>query len=46
VFDAWEKFERLTLHQLFADPGMNLESLTGAKDKRIRTIRIDRGTHG
>lgn len=46
VFDAWEKFERLTLNQLFKDPGLKLESLTGAKDKQIRTIRIARGTRG
>lgn len=30
VFDAWEKFERLTLDQLFKDPGLKLESLKGA----------------
>ncbi|MFF4641396.1 UvrD-helicase domain-containing protein [Streptomyces sp. NPDC001389] len=46
VFDAWEKFERLTLEQLFKDPGLKLESLEGARDRHIRTIRIDRGTRG
>ncbi|MFE6101788.1 UvrD-helicase domain-containing protein [Streptomyces laurentii] len=46
VFDAWEKFERLTLEQLFKDPGLKLESLTNARDRHIRTIRIDRGTRG
>ncbi|PWK75093.1 UvrD-like helicase family protein [Streptomyces sp. CG 926] len=46
VFDAWEKFERLTLDQLFKDPGLKLESLEGARDRHIRTIRIDRGTRG
>ncbi|MCJ0871526.1 UvrD-helicase domain-containing protein [Streptomyces sp. AP-93] len=46
VFDAWEKFERLTLDQLFKDPGLNLEALKGARDRNIRTIRIDRGTRG
>ncbi|WP_330460742.1 AAA family ATPase [Streptomyces sp. NBC_00820] len=46
VFDAWEKFERLTLDQLFKDPGLKLESLKRAKDPHIRTIRIDQGTRG
>ncbi|MGW7104007.1 UvrD-helicase domain-containing protein [Streptomyces sp. NPDC054838] len=46
VFDAWEKFERLTLDQLFKDPGLKLESLKNARDPHIRTIRIDRGTRG
>ncbi|MFD9207914.1 UvrD-helicase domain-containing protein [Streptomyces sioyaensis] len=47
VFDAWEKFERLTLDQLFKDPGLKLETLKSAKDRRhIRTIRIDQGTRG
>lgn len=46
MFDAWEKFERLTLDQLFKDPGLKLESLKGARDPHIRTIRIDRGTRG
>ncbi|GGR33234.1 UvrD-helicase domain-containing protein [Streptomyces roseolus] len=46
VFDAWEKFERLTLGQLFKDPGLKLESLKNARDPHIRTIRIDRGTRG
>ncbi|WP_200263022.1 UvrD-helicase domain-containing protein [Streptomyces sp. HSG2] len=46
VFDAWEKFERLSLKQLFKDPGLKLESLKNARDPHIRTIRIDRGTRG
>ncbi|MGW0960712.1 UvrD-helicase domain-containing protein [Streptomyces gelaticus] len=46
VFDAWEKFERLTLDQLFKDPGLKLESLKRARDPHIRTIRIDHGTRG
>ncbi|WP_328718449.1 AAA family ATPase [Streptomyces sp. NBC_00247] len=46
VFDAWEKFERLTLEQLFRDPGLKLESLKRARDPHIRTIRIDQGTRG
>ncbi|MBA9049217.1 MULTISPECIES: UvrD-helicase domain-containing protein [Streptomyces] len=40
VFDAWEKFKKLTLQQLFKDPGLKLESLTHARDPHIRTIRI------
>ncbi|MDX3779739.1 UvrD-helicase domain-containing protein [Streptomyces europaeiscabiei] len=46
VFDAWHKFETLTLDQLFKDQGLKLESLKGAKDKQIRTIRIDQGVRG
>ncbi|MFC4500211.1 MULTISPECIES: UvrD-helicase domain-containing protein [Streptomyces] len=46
VFDAWQKFERLTLDQLFKDPGLKLESLKQARDPHIRTIRIDQGTRG
>ncbi|KKD09752.1 UvrD-helicase domain-containing protein [Streptomyces sp. WM6386] len=46
VFAAWEKFERLTLDQLFKDPGLKLEALKQAKDPHIRTIRIDQGTRG
>ncbi|WP_461110273.1 UvrD-helicase domain-containing protein [Streptomyces calidiresistens] len=46
VLDAWEKFDRLTLEQLFADPGLKLEALKQARDPHIRTIRIDRGTRG
>ncbi|MFC9910170.1 UvrD-helicase domain-containing protein [Streptomyces sp. NPDC127197] len=46
VLDAWEKFNRLTLDQLFKDPGLKLESLTNAKDKQIRTIRIDQFWRG
>lgn len=46
MFDAWEKFERLTLDQLFKDPGLKLESLKRARDPHIRTIRIDQGTRG
>ncbi|GAA5609970.1 DNA helicase UvrD [Streptomyces platensis] len=46
VFDAWEKFQDLTLEQLFKDPGLKLESLKRARDPHIRTIRIDQGTRG
>ena len=46
VFSAWEKFERLTLDQLFKDPGLKLESLKQARDPHFRTIRIDQGTRG
>ncbi|MEV6804983.1 UvrD-helicase domain-containing protein [Streptomyces sp. NPDC051132] len=46
VLDAWEKFHRLTLDQLFKDPGLKLESLTNARDKQIRTIRIDQFWRG
>ncbi|MEU2156260.1 UvrD-helicase domain-containing protein [Streptomyces sp. NPDC019396] len=46
VLDAWEKFNRLTLDQLFKDPGLKLESLTNARDKQVRTIRIDQFWRG
>ncbi|MEU9062991.1 UvrD-helicase domain-containing protein [Streptomyces sp. NPDC048430] len=46
VFDAWEKFERLTLDQLFKDQGLKLETLKRARDPHIRTIRIDQSTRG
>ncbi|MER6348029.1 UvrD-helicase domain-containing protein [Streptomyces sp. NPDC001595] len=46
VLEAWEKFNRLSLDQLFKDPGLKLESLTNAKDKQIRTIRIDQFWRG
>lgn len=46
VFEAWKKFEALTADELRADPGLRLESLKGARDPKIRTIRIDRGTRG
>ncbi|WP_086770268.1 UvrD-helicase domain-containing protein [Streptomyces bobili] len=46
VLEAWEKFDRLTLDQLFKDPGLKLESLTHANDKQIRTIRIDQFWRG
>ncbi|MFE1951978.1 UvrD-helicase domain-containing protein [Streptomyces sp. NPDC059524] len=46
VFAAWEKFERLSLKQLFSDPGLNLEGLKQARDPHIRTIRIDKSTRG
>lgn len=46
VVDAWEKFSRLTLDQLFKDQGLKLESLKEAKDPQIRTIRIDQSTRG
>lgn len=46
VFDAREKFERLTLDQLFKDQGLKLETLKRARDPHIRTIRIDQSTRG
>ncbi|MFE9927190.1 UvrD-helicase domain-containing protein [Streptomyces sp. NPDC005774] len=46
VLDAWEKFDRLSLDQLFKDAGLKLESLTNPKDKQIRTIRIDQFWRG
>ncbi|MFF8904983.1 UvrD-helicase domain-containing protein [Streptomyces olivaceoviridis] len=46
VLDAWEKFGRLSLDQLFKDQGLKLESLTNARDKQIRTIRIDQFWRG
>jgi hypothetical protein len=46
VIEAWEKFDRLTLDQLFKDQGLKLESLTHAKDALIRTIRIDQFWRG
>ncbi|WP_052845227.1 UvrD-helicase domain-containing protein [Streptomyces sp. NRRL S-31] len=46
VLEAWEKFNQLTLDQLFRDQGLKLESLTNAKDKQIRTIRIDQFWRG
>ncbi|MFF1604233.1 UvrD-helicase domain-containing protein [Streptomyces mirabilis] len=46
VIDAWEKFNQLTLDQLFKDQGLKLESLTKAKDQQIRTIRIDQFWRG
>ncbi|MBY8845833.1 ATP-dependent helicase [Streptomyces sp. SP2-10] len=46
VLDAWEKFNRLTLDQVRKDKGLRLESLEKAKDKHIRTIRIDKFWRG
>ncbi len=46
VFEAWEKFQRLSLAELFKDPGLKLETLKGARDPHIRTIRIDLFTRG
>ncbi|WP_069815451.1 UvrD-helicase domain-containing protein [Streptomyces sp. TP-A0874] len=46
VFAAWEKFEHLTLDQLFKDPGLKLESLKRARDPHIRTIRVSQGVRG
>ncbi|MEV5986996.1 UvrD-helicase domain-containing protein [Streptomyces sp. NPDC052051] len=46
VLDAWEKFNRLTLDQLFKDQGLKLESLKNPADKQIRTIRIDQFWRG
>ncbi len=46
VFDTWEKFEQLTADQLRKDPGLKLESLKGAKDPKIRTVRIAQGIRG
>ncbi|MFJ9735988.1 UvrD-helicase domain-containing protein [Streptomyces sp. NPDC101171] len=46
VLDAWEKFSRLTLDQVRKDKGLRLEALEKAKDKHIRTIRIDKFWRG
>ncbi|MGW5095638.1 UvrD-helicase domain-containing protein [Streptomyces nodosus] len=46
VLDAWDKFDRLTLDQLFKDQGLKLESLKNAEDQQIRTIRIDQFWRG
>lgn len=40
VRKAMEKFQRLTIAELYADKGLHLESVHNARDPRMRTIRI------
>ncbi|WP_309052451.1 UvrD-helicase domain-containing protein [Streptomyces sp.] len=46
VNDAIQMFRRLTVPQLHASKGIHLEKLEGARDSRIRTIRITRFYRG
>ncbi|GAA2914077.1 ATP-dependent helicase [Streptosporangium fragile] len=46
VRKAMEKFQRLTIAELYADEGLHLESVTNARDPRMRTIRITLGWRG
>lgn len=46
VNDAIQMFRSLTVPQLHASKGMHLEKLEGARDPRIRTIRITRFYRG
>ncbi|MGY4924886.1 UvrD-helicase domain-containing protein [Streptomyces sp. 900105755] len=46
VNDAIQMFRGLTVPQLHASKGMHLEKLEGARDPRIRTIRITRFYRG
>ncbi|MEW2220789.1 UvrD-helicase domain-containing protein [Streptomyces sp. NPDC006990] len=46
VNDAIQRFRNLTVPQLHASKGMHLEKLEGARDPRIRTIRITRSYRG
>ncbi|MGY5052489.1 UvrD-helicase domain-containing protein [Streptomyces sp. 900105755] len=41
VRKAMEKFQRLTVADLYADKGLHLESVNKARDPRMRTIRIN-----
>ncbi|MER7817846.1 UvrD-helicase domain-containing protein [Streptomyces sp. NPDC096153] len=41
VRKAMEKFQRLTVADLYADKGLHLESVDKARDPRMRTIRIN-----
>ncbi|MET7471649.1 UvrD-helicase domain-containing protein [Micromonospora sp. NPDC005686] len=41
VRKAMEKFQQLTIAELHADKGLHLESVTNARDPRMRTIRIN-----
>jgi superfamily I DNA/RNA helicase len=40
VRKAMEKFQQLTIAELYADKGLHLEKVTNAADPRMRTIRI------
>jgi hypothetical protein len=46
VNDAIQMFRSMTVPQLHASKGMHLEKLEGARDPRIRTIRITRSYRG
>ncbi|MEU5365845.1 UvrD-helicase domain-containing protein [Streptomyces sp. NPDC005925] len=41
VRKAMQKFQQLTVAELHADKGLHLESVQGAQDPRMRTIRIN-----
>ncbi|GGM24635.1 UvrD-helicase domain-containing protein [Micromonospora yangpuensis] len=41
VRKAMEKFQQLTIAELYADKGLHLESVNNARDPRMRTIRIN-----
>jgi hypothetical protein len=41
VRKAMEKFEQLTVAELYADKGLHLESVDNARDPRMRTIRVN-----
>ncbi|GGM27799.1 UvrD-helicase domain-containing protein [Dactylosporangium sucinum] len=38
---AMEKFQQLTIAELYADKGLHLESVNNARDARMRTIRVN-----
>ncbi|MGI5243253.1 UvrD-helicase domain-containing protein [Dactylosporangium sp. CA-139066] len=38
---AMEKFQQLTIAELYADKGLHLESVHNARDTRMRTIRVN-----
>ncbi|MEV5693055.1 UvrD-helicase domain-containing protein [Micromonospora globbae] len=40
VRKAMEKFQQLTVAELYADKGLHLESVNNARDPRMRTIRV------
>ncbi|WFE35605.1 UvrD-helicase domain-containing protein [Micromonospora sp. WMMD975] len=40
VRKAMEKFQQLTIAELYADKGLHLESVHNARDPRMRTIRV------
>lgn len=40
VRKAMEKFQQLTVAEMYADKGLHLESVNNARDPRMRTIRI------
>jgi hypothetical protein len=41
VRKAMAKFQQLTIAELYADKGLHLETVNQARDKRMRTIRVD-----